>query len=152
MKPNLHSSFSESVIPSYFIKEQYLAEYFDLIALFRECNRLRFLGHTALTIEKSKTFRLWLASIVSLGEKLRRKMELKNKKNNGEVKNKKNNDEVKLYDPFLNSLKELYAGNALAFSVAVEATKTISDFFEDSGYTKLERTNIKPENAVFEWE
>ncbi len=135
---------TESVMPSYFIKEQYLAEYFELISYFRVCSGRKMMGLDSAHVESLKSYRAWLAAIVSLGEKLRKKMEDKN--------SKRTKDKNKLYTEFLDNLNKLFEGEIIPYSQAVLCTKKISDFFEDAGYTKLEIPKIMPGRAVDEWD
>ncbi len=132
----------ESVLPSLYLKEQYLMEYFELIGLFRQCNLLRIRGYPVEKIEQMKAFRQLLAYIVSVGEKIRRKMERKD--------GKKKDD--KPYTVFLGLLGSMYHGDKLSYRDAFYCTKKISDFFEDSGYTNLDLPQVSPGKSVDEWE
>lgn len=134
----------EKALPTFYLSEQYLAEYFELVSAFRACSGQLLKGYPTSYVEKSKTFRNWLVSLVSLGEKLRRKLERK--------KGDKKKGDKNPYAELLLLLDTLSRGQALTYSEAVAATKRITDYLEDAGYTRLERQQITPENAVFEWE
>lgn len=141
MKKKRYAQTTESSWPVYTVKDLYLAEYYDLVTFYRECARQRLRGVSQEIIEKSKKYNYLLAALLSLGEKLRRKLE-----------NKDDNGKKGTYASFLYYIGRMSKGEKIKYSEAVSCINTITNFFEDAGYTNFDRQFTPPESAVDEWE
>ncbi len=136
MKPD--NQGTGRVLASFMIKEQYLMEYWEVLSRFRDVNDTRMRGFKNGAIQKTKAYRKYLIALVSLAEKLRPKIE-------------KHKGYKKTYGVIPDSVNKFYRDASLTFEEAVKCMKLISNYLEEAGFTNLDVTTVKPENAIDEW-
>lgn len=127
---------SDQVMPSFAVKEQYILDYFEVVDINRRIMKMLVKGYTKKDIVKTRTYRDFVSRLVSSGEKVRRKIEKR---------------KTKEYDILLLFMSEFYEKGSMDFDLSIKAMKQLGNFLEDSGFTKLEVVQVKPDAAVTEW-